>query len=678
LLLCAQQAVSSLLRSRSVVNSNGTANWTGNNITGIVGTFRNFGTFNAQVDQIWQPYFYNFGTFNKTSSGTLTFNNYVFSSGTVDVQSGTLVLNDLSTAVVTGSTLLQGSWIARANSTLDFGDFGSSSLTTNQASVTLDGANSVFNEINGLATNSSTGSFTVSGGRSFTTVGALSNSGSVTVGPSSALTTAADQNYTQTAGTTTVNGTLTNTGTVQINGGTLKGSGTISGTTSVAGGNVAPGTSPGILNTGNISFNSSSTFTVEVNGTTTAGTDYDQLNVTGTVSLGNATLSTSGTVTALGNEVILINNDGTDAVSGTFNGLAEQATVTINGVNFKISYVGGTGNDVTLSAAGTTLTLDGSNNLVITDTGSTSNDALTIQSDTTNSVFIINDPSQSLSTSVAGATGSGTNTVTIPFASVGGSQIIVNSLGGDDSLTIDLSQGNFSKAVTFDGGTQTTSDSLTVTGGGTFANVTHTATSASAGTIDVTGNSQFSYTGLEPVTDNLSATDRVFTFTGGAETITLTDATGANMTIDSTLGESVTFANPTGSLTINAGTGADTVTITSVDADGPFNAGLTINGDSGNDTVNLNAPLITFASGNSLDVNLTNDASGGDLDQISVGFGANLSASGSGTINLQASQSVSMTTGSSLVVVNGALTVAGNSNGAAAGTLPGSVWMARR
>ena len=402
----------------------------------------------------------------------------------------------------------------------------------------------MFNEINGLATNSSTGSFTVSGGRSFTTAGALSNPGSVTVSSSSSLTTAAGQNYTQSAGTTTVNGTLTNTGTVQINGGTLKGTGTISGTTSVAGGNVSPGASPGILNTGNISFNSSSTFTVEVNGTTTAGTDYDQLNVTGTVSLGNATLSTSGTVTALGNEVILINNDGTDAVTGTFNGLAEGATVTINGVNFKISYVGGTGNDVTLSGLDTTTTLDGSGNLVITDANGvgTSNDSLTIKSDTTNSKFIISDTSLTFSTSIAGATGHGTNSVTIPFASVSGSQILVNTLGGNDSLTIDLSLGNFSKTITYDGGTQTTSDSLTVTGGGTFATVTHTATSASAGSIAITGNSTISYLGLEPVTDNLSATDRVFTFTGGAETITLTDAAGANMTIDSTLSESITFA----------------------------------------------------------------------------------------------------------------------------------------
>ncbi len=76
------------------------------------------------------------------------------------------------------------------------------------------------------------------------------------------------------------------------------------------------------------------------------------------------------------------------------------------------------------------------------------------------------------------------------------------------------------------------------------------------------------------------------------------------MTIDSTLGESVTFGNPTGSITINAGTGNDTITITSVDA--AYGGSLTINGGTGDDTVNLNGD-ITFASGSSLDVDLQND-----------------------------------------------------------------------
>ena len=42
-------------------------------------------------------------------------------------------------------------------------------------------------------------------------------------------------------------------------------------------------------------------------------------------------------------------DDDTDAVSGTFTGLAENATFTIGLVTYRISYTGGTGNDVVLT-----------------------------------------------------------------------------------------------------------------------------------------------------------------------------------------------------------------------------------------------------------------------------------------------------------------------------------------
>ena len=237
--------------------------------------------------------------------------------------------------------------------------------------------------------------------------------------------------------------------------------------------------------------------------------------------------------------------------------------------------------------------------------------------------------------------------------------IQVNTLGGNDTLTINFDTGAFPQPISYDGGTQTTSDTLVIGGGSTFTNVTHTFNSASSGNVAATGVGIVTYTGLEPVTDNMAAVGRVFTFTGGAETITLADAAGANMTIDSTLGEIVTFANPTDSLTINAGTGADTVTIASVDADGPFNVDLTINGDADGDTINLNAD-ITFAANENLNVDLANDAVAGDIDSISVGGNANLILSGTGAAALSASRTVMLSAGSSISVVNGGLTLNAN------------------
>ena len=79
---------------------------------------------------------------------------------------------------------------------------------------------------------------------------------------------------------------------------------------------------------------------------TTAGTSYDQLNVTGTVDLGGATLVTSGTInTSPGTDIVLINNDGNDAISGTFDGLPEGSLVTINGIKFFLTYAGGSNNN---------------------------------------------------------------------------------------------------------------------------------------------------------------------------------------------------------------------------------------------------------------------------------------------------------------------------------------------
>jgi hypothetical protein len=49
---------------------------------------------------------------------------------------------------------------------------------------------------------------------------------------------------------------------------------------------------------------------------------------------------------------VIIDNDGTDAVSGTFAGLPNNATFFQSGYTWRVSYVGGTGNDVTLTVLG--------------------------------------------------------------------------------------------------------------------------------------------------------------------------------------------------------------------------------------------------------------------------------------------------------------------------------------
>ena len=83
------------------------------------------------------------------------------------------------------------------------------------------------------------------------------------------------------------------------------------------------------------------------------GAQYDRISVTGSVTLTNAALQLSGSYIPVAGDVFtIIPNDGADTVSGSFAGLPEGGVIVFNGVPLTISYVGGTGNDVTLSAAG--------------------------------------------------------------------------------------------------------------------------------------------------------------------------------------------------------------------------------------------------------------------------------------------------------------------------------------
>ena len=79
-----------------------------------------------------------------------------------------------------------------------------------------------------------------------------------------------------------------------------------------------------------------------------------QVSVNGAVRLGSKLLIDSGPYFAEGTTFRIIDNDDTDAVVGTFNGVAEGSTVrSLGGYQlFRVSYAGGTGNDVTLTAMG--------------------------------------------------------------------------------------------------------------------------------------------------------------------------------------------------------------------------------------------------------------------------------------------------------------------------------------
>jgi hypothetical protein len=156
------------------------------------------------------------------------------------------------------------------------------------------------------------------------------------------------------AGTLRLNGgSLNANGTFAVTGGRLEGKG-IFGAHAFTGGTL----SPGLNDAGRISFpaglNLNSNATLIIDGSGPApGTAYDQLTVTGAVVLAQCSLQ----VTALpnvpaGTKFIVIDNDGVDAVGGTFAGLPENAPLTVGAQTFHIHYADGTGNDVALVRAG--------------------------------------------------------------------------------------------------------------------------------------------------------------------------------------------------------------------------------------------------------------------------------------------------------------------------------------
>ncbi|MDB5384865.1 MAG: hypothetical protein JWM11_511 [Planctomycetaceae bacterium] len=201
--------------------------------------------------------------------------------------------------------------------------------------------------------------------------------------------------------------------------------------------------------------------------------------------------------------------------------------------------------------------------------------------------YVIADVNEQFTSAPAGGTLSTDHkTLTIPSGLV--SSLIINSLAGNDLLTVDRSTGDPipTGGLTFNGGNPTTGtgDQLLIVGG-TATDTTFGFVNTQDGSVSLDG-AVVNYTGVESVASTVTSTNVTLNYSTSAETITVIDSGTAGQTkVTSTAGESTTFANPTGTLTINAGvTGDDVVTVNGFGSG--FAGALTIDGQSGNDTVN--------------------------------------------------------------------------------------------
>ena len=175
--------------------------------------------------------------------------------------------------------------------------------------------------------------------------------------------------------------------------------------------------------------------------------------------------------------------------------------------------------------------------------------------------------------------------------------LVINGGEGDDTLTIDFSGGNPVPpgGLSYDAGENTGDyDSLEVVGYN-VPQVISSYTGVESGTIQVgSGAPLITYANTEPISISGTAIDLTFSLGSGVPNIDVLLADdsifGNGMSQISGSFETIIFANPLVSLTIELGNQGDTITMITLDSN--FMASLQINGGTGNDTFHfLTAPM---------------------------------------------------------------------------------------
>ena len=362
---------------------------------------------------------------------------------------------------------------------------------------------------------------------------------------------------------------------------------------------------------------------ITINGTT-PGTGYDQIDVNGGIILTNSVLSVTmpnSFTPPSGSSYVIINNvHPNDLTTGNFIGLPEGSTITVNGFQFKITYVGGDGNDVVLNYVANTAA-----SVVTTETATNPPSSIAAPgtavpgSTITYTVLVSNTGSNPVSINVADVLPTGITTdsygvttsagVTGASGGVGNINQTINlPVGGTATYVI---VGNIaSNAIALIGGTMM-SDTATIS---YTVGVTPTSNSSTS-TVTLTPESDLAVTNTASVASDTAGNPVTYTIV--ASNSGPSDATNATV-VDNfptggafgnmTYSYTATYAGGASDATLGATTGTgninDTVNLPSggsitytVVANVPVNATAT----SVSDTVTINSP-----AGNT-DANTTNN-----------------------------------------------------------------------
>ena len=260
-------------------------------------------------------------TLTKSGAGTQILSGANTYSGQTTISAGTLLVNN-----GTGSGTGSGTVSVSTGATLGGNGTISGAATLNGATIGTSA-----NTLTLANTLTSTGSSNVASGSTVNVAGAKS----------------------VTSGTLLIDGTLGGSGSTSVStGATIGGTGTIAGALTVSSGGFL---APGALNTGtftttgSLSLANTATYNFELNSSTLAA---DKIFANGlTLASGSVFhfADLGGGTIAQNTVFVAIDNTSGSAISGMFSGFAEGATFTVGANRFQASYVGGNGNDFTLT-----------------------------------------------------------------------------------------------------------------------------------------------------------------------------------------------------------------------------------------------------------------------------------------------------------------------------------------
>jgi fibronectin-binding autotransporter adhesin len=551
---------------------------------------------------------------------------------------GGLVLGLLTN--LSGTTLTGGSYESSGSSTFEFVNF--TTITTDDATIILNGASSVMEQLNpdtkDTVTVDSTltavgagGALEILGGRNWTSATAFSNAGTIELGGDTFKASGLTNSGTL-SGYGTVSTSITNSGTVEAQGGTLTMGGTlsdISGTTLTAGtlgagagatlqlgSNISIVTADGtILLSGANALIESLHGGTEVNIQSTlttigasgglevlSGGNYTTGNAIaddGTITLGGGsfqsrtlTIGSGAKLAGFGTVASVIVDSGSVSASGgalVFTASGDTFAGALGGSEVDF----GGGSDTLQSSASLTAATIGvyGNANVSLATSQTIGGALNLGSGT------IDIGANTLTLSGAGSTLAGTISGTGSLAFSGGRQTLNSgavlsisnwTLSGGDTTNIDAAM-SYGGSLSAGAGTTlnvNSADTLTLTSTASFA-----GTVAGAGTLAVAGGTQSFNAGTALKVSNIALSDSDTANIDTSLRYAGSLSAGAGTTLNASSGDTLTLAGAASF----AGTVAGTGTLALAGGTQSFNAGAALSVSNvallGSDTANMNESL---------------------------------------------------------------------------------------